>query len=168
MLSIKNLHATVANNKILKGLNLEIKAGEVHAIMGRNGTGKSTLANAICGKKGYEIKKGVVEFLSQNINDKSPDEISRMGIFMSLQHPTEIPGVSWSSFLKASINSIRKFQYKKRMNCDQLLIKIKKITNMISINPNLLLRDVNVGFSGGEKKKFEILQMLLLTTMLVM
>ena len=167
MLEILNLNIKIDNKEILNGINLKIKRGEIHSIMGPNGAGKSTLANAICGRNDINIVKGKINFLSKCINKLTITTRARMGIFMSNQHPIEIPGVNCNSFLKASINSVRKFQYKKKMSCTQLLIKIKEITNMININPNLLLRDVNVGFSGGEKKKFEMLQMLLLEPQLI-
>ena len=162
MLELSNLTVKAENKEIIKNLNLNIKAGEVHAIMGPNGTGKSTLANVICGKEGYEIKDGSIRFLSQDINNKDSDEISRMGIFMSFQHPIEIPGVSWNSFLKASINSIRKDQGKEDISPIDFMKELKEKAELLEIDYKLLKRDVNHGFSGGEKKKFEILQMLLL------
>ena len=162
MLELSNLTVKAENKEIIKNLNLNIKAGEVHAIMGPNGTGKSTLANVICGKEGYEIKDGSIRFLSQDINNKDSDEISRMGAFMSFQHPIEIPGVSWNSFLKASINSIRKDQGKEDISPIDFMKELKEKAELLEIDYKLLKRDVNHGFSGGEKKKFEILQMLLL------
>jgi Fe-S cluster assembly ATP-binding protein len=162
MLELSNLTVKAENKEIIKNLNLNIKAGEVHAIMGPNGTGKSTLANVICGKEGYEIKDGSIRFLSQDINNKDSDEISIMGIFMSFQHPIEIPGVSWNSFLKASINSIRKDQGKEDISPIDFMKELKEKAELLEIDYKLLKRDVNHGFSGGEKKKFEILQMLFL------
>ena len=153
MLELSNLTVKAENKEIIKNLNLNIKAGEVHAIMGPNGTGKSTLANVICGKEGYEIKDGSIRFLSQDINNKDSDEISRMGIFMSFQHPIEILGVSWNSFLKASINSIRKDQGKEDISPIDFMKELKEKAELLEIDYKLLKRDVNYGFSGGEKKK---------------
>ena len=162
LLEISNLSASADNKKILNNLNLSIKKGEVHAIMGPNGTGKSTLANVISGKDGYDITNGSIKLSSKDLSQIPSDERARMGIFMSFQHPIEIPGVSWNSFLKASINSIRKDQGKEDISPIDFMKELKEKAELLEIDYKLLKRDVNHGFSGGEKKKFEILQMLLL------
>ncbi|RST66955.1 Fe-S cluster assembly ATPase SufC [Candidatus Aquarickettsia rohweri] len=167
LLEISNLSASADNKKILNNLNLSIKKGEVHAIMGPNGTGKSTLANVISVKDGYDITNGSIKLSSKDLSQITSDERARMGIFMSFQHPIEIPGVSWNSFLKASINSIRKDQGKDDINTVDFLKELKEKANLLDIDFKLLKRDVNYGFSGGEKKKFEILQMLMLKPKLI-
>ncbi len=162
LLEISNLSVSTNDKKIINHLNLQIKKGEVHAIMGPNGAGKSTLANIITGKGGYDIIDGQIKFCNQDINKLPCDKRARLGIFMSYQHPVEIPGVSWNSFFKSSVNSIREEQGLNTMSSLELLQKLKQKATLLEIDLKLLKRDVNYSFSGGEKKKFEMLQMLLL------
>jgi Fe-S cluster assembly ATP-binding protein len=161
MLEIKNLKTSVNNKAILNGLNLNIKAGEVHAIMGPNGSGKSTLANVLSGKKGYEIS-GTINFNGEDINEVSIEERAQKGIFLAFQYPLEIPGVNTNNFLKTSLNAIRKAKGEKELDTLTFLRLVKEKTSELGINENILSRQLNVGFSGGEKKKNEILQMKLL------
>ena len=162
MLDIKNLHAGVDGKEILKGLNLSIKPGEMHAIMGRNGSGKSTLANVITGREDYKVTKGDILFASDSILDWSPETRSLAGIFMSFQYPVVIPGVNNTYFLKAALNAKRKHAGKKGLDAAGFLKLIKEKLNEVSMDPKYLQRAVNDGFSGGEKKRNEILQMLTL------
>ena len=162
LLEVSNLSVSANGKKILTNLNLNINEGEVHTIMGPNGTGKSTLANVISGKDGYDITDGSIKLSSKDLSQIPSDERARLGIFMSFQHPIEIPGVSWNSFLKASINSVRKEQGKEDIAPVDFMKELKEKAELLGIDYKLLKRDVNHGFSGGEKKKFEILQMLLL------
>ena len=162
MLDIKNLHAGVDGKEILKGLNLSIKPGEMHAIMGRNGSGKITLANVITGREDYNITKGDILFASDSILDWSPEARSLAGIFMSFQYPVVIPGVNNTYFLKAALNAKRKHAGKKGLDAAGFLKLIKEKLNEVSMDPKYLQRAVNDGFSGGEKKRNEILQMLTL------
>jgi len=167
LLEVSNLSVSANGKKILVNLNLNINKGEVHTIMGPNGTGKSTLANVITGKDGYDITDGRIILSSKDVSHIPSDERARLGIFMSFQHPIEIPGVSWNSFLKASINSVRKEHGKVDITPTDFMKKLKENAELLEIDYKLLKRDVNHGFSGGEKKKFEILQMLLLEPKLV-
>ncbi len=167
LLEVSNLSVSANGKKILANLNLNINKGEVHTIMGPNGTGKSTLANVITGKDGYDITDGRIMLSSKDVSHIPSDERARLGIFMSFQHPIEIPGVSWNSFLKASINSVRKEHGKVDITPTDFMKKLKENAELLEIDFKLLKRDVNHGFSGGEKKKFEILQMLLLEPKLV-
>jgi Fe-S cluster assembly ATP-binding protein len=167
LLEVSNLSVSANGKKILVNLNLNINKGEVHTIMGPNGTGKSTLANVITGKDGYDITDGRIMLSSKDVSHIPSDERARLGIFMSFQHPIEIPGVSWNSFLKASINSVRKEHGKVDITPTDFMKKLKENAELLEIDYKLLKRDVNHGFSGGEKKKFEILQMLLLEPKLV-
>jgi Fe-S cluster assembly ATP-binding protein len=162
MLNIKNLHAGVDGKEILRGLNLSIKPGEMHAIMGRNGSGKSTLANVITGREDYKVTKGDILFASDSILDWSPETRSLAGIFMSFQYPVVIPGVNNTYFLKAALNAKRKHAGKKGLDAAGFLKLIKEKLNEVSMDPKYLQRAVNDGFSGGEKKRNEILQMLTL------
>ena len=162
MLDIKNLHAGVDGKEILKGLNLSINPGEMHAIMGRNGSGKSTLANVITGREDYNVTKGDILFASDSILDWSPEARSLAGIFMSFQYPVVIPGVNNTYFLKAALNAKRKHAGKKGLDAAGFLKLIKEKLNEVSMDPKYLQRAVNNGFSGGEKKRNEILQMLTL------
>ena len=161
MLNIKNLRVSVENKLILNDLNLKINPGEVHAIMGPNGSGKSTLANVLSGKKGYEIQ-GEILFDELNINDISVEERAQKGIFLAFQYPVEIPGVNTNVFLRTSLNSIRKSKGEKELDTLNFLKLIKEKAKELGIDEKFLSRQLNVGFSGGEKKKNEILQMKLL------
>ena len=158
MLVIKNLKASINNRDILKGLNLKINPGEVHAIMGPNGSGKSTLANILSGKKGYDIS-GKVIYDEKNLFDLEIEERAHRGLFLAFQYPLEIPGVNTSNFLKTSLNAIRKSNGKKELDAIEFLKKIKTKAQELKIDEKILNRQLNVGFSGGEKKKNEILQM---------
>ena len=161
MLEIKNLKATINNKTILKGLNLSIKPGELHAIMGPNGSGKSTLANVLSGKNGYEVS-GVVNFKGENLKKVSVEERAQKGIFLAFQYPLEIPGVNTNNFLKTSLNSIRKSKGEKELDTLTFLKLVKEKAAELGIDEKILSRQLNVGFSGGEKKKNEILQMKIL------
>ena len=161
MLKINNLNANVENKSILKGFSLNINPGEVHAIMGPNGSGKSTLANVLSGKNGYKIS-GEVKYQGENLNDIPVEERAQKGIFLAFQYPLEIPGVNTSNFLKTSLNSIRKSKGEKELDTLTLLKLIKEKASELNIDENFLSRQLNVGFSGGEKKKNEILQMSIL------
>ncbi|MDB3931487.1 Fe-S cluster assembly ATPase SufC [Candidatus Pelagibacter sp.] len=161
MLSIQNLKAKIDNKEILKGLNLKINAGEVHAIMGPNGSGKSTLSNILSGKKGYEIE-GVVDFNNENLLDLETEERAHKGIFLAFQYPLEIPGVNTNTFLKTSLNAIKKARGEKELDALEFLKLIKEKSKELKFDEKILSRQLNVGFSGGEKKKNEILQMSIL------
>ena len=161
MLTIKNLTATINEKLILKGLNLEIKPGEVHAIMGPNGSGKSTLANILSGKNGYKTE-GEIKYEGINLNDLKIEERAQKGIFLAFQYPLEIPGVNTNIFLKTSLNSVRKARGEKELDTLTFLKLIKEKAKELNIDEKFLSRQLNVGFSGGEKKKNEILQMKLL------
>ena len=161
MLEIKNLQASVNKKTILKGLNLTIKPGELHAIMGPNGSGKSTLANVLSGKNGYEIS-GEVNYKGENIKDIPVDIRAQKGIFLAFQYPLEIPGVNTNIFLKTSLNSIRKSKGEKEIDTLAFLKLVKEKSSELGIDEKILSRQLNVGFSGGEKKKNEILQMKIL------
>ena len=162
MLEIKNLYANVQNKPILKGVNLTINPGEVHAIMGPNGSGKSTLASLIAGKADYEITSGNITFLGKDLAELSIDERARAGIFLGFQYPVEIPGVTTAIFLRAALNSIRKAQDLPPLDAMDFLAIVKAKMNMVDMDPDFLYRSVNEGFSGGEKKRHDIMQMLLL------
>ena len=161
MLNIKNLEATIDNKQILNGLNLDIKPGEVHAIMGPNGSGKSTLANVLSGKTGYETK-GDIKYNGESLVELSTEERAQKGIFLAFQYPLEIPGVNTNIFLKTSLNSVRKARGEKELDTLTFLKLIKEKVKELNIDEKFLSRQLNVGFSGGEKKKNEILQMKLL------
>ncbi len=162
MLKIKNLHASVDNKSILKGINLEVKAGEVHAIMGPNGSGKSTLASVIAGKEEYEVTKGEILLDSENIDELAPEERAHKGIFMSFQYPVEIPGVSVTNFIKTAINENRKAKGLGDMPANEMLKLIREKADLLEIDRKFLSRSLNEGFSGGEKKRNEIFQMAML------
>ena len=161
MLKIKNLKATINEKLILKGLDLDIKPGEVHAIMGPNGSGKSTLANVLSGKNGYEIE-GEISFNGMDLNALKIEERAQKGIFLAFQYPLEIPGVNTNNFLRTSLNSVRKARGEKELDTLTFLKLIKEKAKELNIDEKFLSRQLNVGFSGGEKKKNEILQMKLL------
>jgi len=161
MLEIKNLQASINKKTILKGVNLTIKPGELHAIMGPNGSGKSTLANILSGKNGYEIS-GEVNYRGKSLNNISVDERAQKGIFLAFQYPLEIPGVNTNNFLKTSLNSIRKSKGEKELDTLAFLKLVKEKSTELGIDEKILSRQLNVGFSGGEKKKNEILQMKIL------
>lgn len=162
MLEIKNLHVEVGGKEILKGLNLSINAGEVHAIMGPNGAGKSTLSYAICGKEGYEITEGSITFKGKDLLELEANERAGEGIFLGFQYPVEIPGVSNMNFLKAAINSIRKYRGEDEMAAVDFLKLVRAKAAELKMDPEMLKRAVNVGFSGGEKKRNEMVQMAML------
>ena len=161
MLEIKNLQVSINNKSILKGLNLSIKSGELHAIMGPNGSGKSTLANVLSGKGGYKIS-GKLNFEGKDLKEIPIEERAKKGIFLAFQYPLEIPGVNTNIFLKTSLNSIRKARGEKEMDTLSFLKLLKEKSSELGIDENFLSRQLNVGFSGGEKKKNEILQMKIL------
>ena len=165
MLEIKNLKASINNKAILKGLNLTIKPGELHAIMGPNGSGKSTLANVLSGKTGYEIS-GELNFEGKNLKEISVEKRAQKGIFLAFQYPLEIPGVNTNNFLKTSLNSVRKARGEKEIDTLAFLKLVKEKTSELGIEEKILSRQLNVGFSGGEKKKNEILQMKILNPVL--
>ena len=162
MLEIKNLHAMVGKNPILKGVNLTIQEGEIHAVMGKNGSGKSTLSNIVTGKEGYDITSGDIKFENQSILDWSPEIRSLNGIFMSFQYPVVMPGVNNTYFLKAALNAKRKYNGEEELDAASFLKLIKEKLKELKMDPSYLQRAVNDGFSGGEKKRNEILQMLTL------
>ena len=161
MLQIKDLKAKIDNKEILKGLNLEIKPGEVHAIMGPNGSGKSTLSNVLSGKKGYTVS-GDVTYLNENLLDLEIEERAHKGIFLAFQYPLEIPGVNTNIFLKTSLNAIKKAKGEKELDAIEFLKLVKQKAGELKFDEKILSRQLNVGFSGGEKKKNEILQMSIL------
>ena len=162
MLKIKDLHASVEDKSILKGINLEVKAGEVHAIMGPNGSGKSTLASVIAGKEDYIVEKGDVIFEGENINELAAEERAHKGVFLSFQYPVEIPGVSVTNFIKTAINETRKARGLEDMPANEMLKLIRDKAELLEIDRKFLSRSLNQGFSGGEKKRNEIFQMAML------
>ena len=166
ILLIKDLFVDVGNTSIVNGLNLEIKSGETHAIMGPNGSGKSTLAKTIAGHPDYKIRSGAITYMDQNLNDLSIEERSNLGIFLGFQYPIEIPGLSNTAFLKAAINAKRKYNDLDELSASDFLIDLKEKSRMVDIEQSFLSRGVNEGFSGGEKKRNEILQMLMLEPVL--
>ena len=163
MLTIKNLHASVEEGaEILKGLNLEVKAGEIHAIMGPNGSGKSTLASVLAGKDGYEVTEGSVDFDGVDLLDLDAEDRAKEGLFLAFQYPVEIPGVSNVNFLRTAINEIREYRKEDKMSAKDFLAKVKTASSLVELDSKLASRAVNVGFSGGEKKRNEIFQMAML------
>jgi Fe-S cluster assembly ATP-binding protein len=162
MLSIKNLQASIADKQILKGINLEVKAGEVHAIMGPNGSGKSTLASVLAGREDYNVTGGSVEFLDKDLLELSPEDRAREGIFLAFQYPVEIPGVTTTNFLKTAVNEIRKYRGEAPMDAVSFLKMMKEKSKLVEIDQALLSRSLNEGFSGGEKKRNEVFQMAML------
>lgn len=168
MIQIKNLHATVDGKKILNGINLEVNKGEVHAIMGPNGSGKSTLANVLAGHEGYEVTDGEVIFNGKDLLDMAPEDRAREGMFLAFQYPIEIPGISNSVFLKTAIDEIRKYKGEEEISAKDFLALIKEKAKILEMDNSLVSRSVNSGFSGGEKKRNEILQMLMLNPTLAL
>ncbi|MEE4001767.1 Fe-S cluster assembly ATPase SufC [Tenacibaculum sp. FZY0031] len=162
MLKIENLHAQVEGKDILKGINLEVKAGEVHAIMGPNGAGKSTLSSVIAGNETYEVTSGSIELEGEDINELAPEERAHAGVFLSFQYPVEIPGVTVTNFIKTAINESRKAQGLEEMPAKDMLKKIREKSELLEIDRKFLSRSLNEGFSGGEKKRNEIFQMAML------
>ncbi|WP_396636120.1 Fe-S cluster assembly ATPase SufC [Maribacter sp. R77961] len=162
MLTIKDLHAQVEDKAILKGINLEVKAGEVHAIMGPNGSGKSTLASVIAGKEEFEVTQGSVALEGEDLEDVAPEERAHKGVFLSFQYPVEIPGVSVTNFMKTAINESRKARGLEDMPANEMLKLIREKSELLEIDRKFLSRSLNQGFSGGEKKRNEIFQMAML------
>ena len=162
MLSIKNLHAGIEEKKILKGINLEINAGEVHAIMGPNGSGKSTLASVLAGRSDFNVTEGSVEFLHKDLLELSPEERAGEGIFLAFQYPIEIPGLTTTNFIKTAVNEVRKYRGEAPLDAVQFLKMMKEKMALMNIDQSLLSRSLNEGFSGGEKKRNEIFQMAML------
>ena len=162
MLKIKNLHARIEDKEILKGINLEVKPGEVHAIMGPNGSGKSTLASVLAGREDFEVTEGSVEYLGEDLLDKAPEDRARSGVFLAFQYPVEIPGVSSTNFLKTAVNQVREFRGEKPLDAVGFLQMIKEKMKLVDMDQSLLGRSLNEGFSGGEKKRNEIFQMAVL------
>lgn len=162
MLKIRNLHANIDGKEILKGINLEIKAGEVHAIMGPNGSGKSTLASVLAGREDYEVTEGSVEFMGKDLLDLSPEERAGEGIFLAFQYPVEIPGLTTTNFIKTAVNEVRKYRGLESYDAVQFLKLMKEKMKLVNIDQSLLSRSLNEGFSGGEKKRNEIFQMAML------
>lgn len=162
MLKIKNLHASVEDTKILKGLDLEVKNGEVHAIMGPNGSGKSTLASVIAGREDYDVTEGEISFQDKDLGELGPEERAREGIFLAFQYPVEIPGVSTTNFMKTAVNQIRESKGEKPLDAVAFLKLMKEKMKLVNIRQDLLSRSINDGFSGGEKKRNEIFQMAML------
>ena len=162
MLSVKNLHASIGEKQILRGINLEVKAGEVHAIMGPNGSGKSTLASVLSGNEKFTVTEGSVEFLGQNLLELSIEDRARMGLFLGFQYPVEIPGVTMANFMKMAVNEQRKFRGEEPLSAGQFLKLMREKSAVVELDSKLTSRAVNEGFSGGEKKKNEIFQMAML------
>ncbi len=162
MITIKNLHASIGDKQILKGINLEVKAGEVHAIMGPNGSGKSTLSSVLAGREDYEVTEGEVIFNGKNLLDLSPEDRAREGLFLAFQYPVEIPGVSNINFLRTALNEIRAYHQQEELSAKDFLALVKDKQKLVELDSKLANRSVNEGFSGGEKKRNEIFQMAML------
>lgn len=162
LLKIEDLHVEIDGKEIIKGLNLEVNAGETHAIMGPNGTGKSTLALAIAGKEGYEVTKGKILYNGHDITEMAAEERARSGIFLGFQYPVEIPGVSITNFMRTALNEIREFRNQEPLSASEFLARMEEKKQLVEIHSKLASRSVNEGFSGGEKKRNEIFQMAML------
>ena len=162
MLHIKNLHVAVDGKEILKGVNLEVKTGEVHAIMGPNGSGKSTLANVLAGREGYVVTKGEITYLGRDLTVLAPEERAREGVFLAFQYPVEIPGVNNIYLLKAALNAIRKHRGQQELDAVEFLALVREKMGLVKMREDFMSRSVNEGFSGGEKKRNEIFQMAVL------
>jgi Fe-S cluster assembly ATP-binding protein len=162
VITIKNLHASIGGKEILKGLNLEVKAGEVHALMGPNGAGKSTLASVLAGRDEYEVTEGSVEFDGHDLLDMATEDRAREGVFLAFQYPVEIPGVSNVNFLRTAINEIRDYRGQESMSAKDFMARVREKSALVELDAKLASRSVNEGFSGGEKKRNEIFQMAML------
>lgn len=162
MISIKNLHASIEGKEILKGLNLEVKAGEVHAIMGPNGAGKSTLASILAGREEYEVTEGTVDFDGKDLLDMATEDRAREGLFLAFQYPVEIPGVSNVNFLRTALNEIREHKGQEQISAKDFMAMVREKSALVELDAKLASRSVNEGFSGGEKKRNEIFQMAML------
>lgn len=162
MITIKNLHASIDGKEILKGLNLEVKAGEVHAIMGPNGAGKSTLASILAGREEYEVTEGSVDFDGKDLLDLATEDRAREGLFLAFQYPVEIPGVSNINFLRAALNEIRDYKGEEQISAKDFMAMVREKSAIVELDAKLASRSVNEGFSGGEKKRNEIFQMAML------
>ena len=168
LLNVNDLHVSIDDKEILKGINLSVNLGEVHAIMGPNGSGKSTLANVLSGRPGYSITSGSIEYLGENINEELPEIRARKGIFLAFQYPVELPGVRTWQFLKSSVDAIRKENGEKELGVKEFDHLLEVHRNKVEMNPDLVKRSVNEGFSGGEKKRNEIMQLSLLNPTLAL
>ncbi len=166
MLEIKNLHVSIDGMDILRGLDLSVEAGEIHAIMGPNGSGKSTLAHVLSGREGYEVTKGEVSFQGQDLLAMTPEDRSRAGVFLGFQYPVEIPGVAGSVFVKAAVNAVRKARGEPEFDAMEFLMRARDKLGMLKMDESFISRPINVGFSGGEKKRNEIFQMAMLEPIL--
>lgn len=162
MIKIENLHASIDGKEILKGLNLEVKAGEIHAIMGPNGAGKSTLASVLAGREEYEVTKGSVDFDGQDLLELSTEDRAREGLFLAFQYPVEIPGVSNVNFLRTALNEIREYRGQEQISAKDFMALVREKSAIVELDAKLASRSVNEGFSGGEKKRNEIFQMAML------
>lgn len=162
MLSVKDLYVSVEGKEILKGINLEIKKGEIHAIMGPNGSGKSTLANVLAGRQDYQVTSGEVIFEGKNLLELSPEDRAREGVFLAFQYPVEIPGISNATFLKTAVNEIRKYKGLEQLDAMEFLALMKDKMQLVGMEQSLISRPVNQGFSGGEKKRNEVFQLTVL------